>query len=168
MLNSSKQGVSFPDLINEGNIGLVKAAERFDETRGFKFISYAVWWIRQSIIQAISNNTRIVRLPINRLSSINKIAKAIPFLEQELEREPTDEEIAVYLDVNIEDVEIANTIKKRQLSFDKPQSSDSNDNFSLYDIIQTNNIPAPDNKLTYNLQEIISQGQLINLVKKKP
>lgn len=142
------RGLSFPDLINEGNIGLVKAAERFDETRGFKFISYAVWWIRQSIIQAISNNTRIVRLPINRLSSINKIAKAIPLLEQELEREPTNEEIATHLDLNIEDIEIANKIKKRQLSFDKPLTNDNNDNLNLYDIVHIDNIPAPDSNLT--------------------
>ena len=84
------RGLSFPDLINEGNLGLVKAAKKFDETRGFKFISYAVWWIRQSIIQAITEQTRIVRLPLNRHSSINKIKKVIPYLEQEFEREPTD------------------------------------------------------------------------------
>src|SRR4030043_145262 len=91
------QGLSFSDLINEGNLGLVKAARKFDETRGFKFISYAVWWIRQSIIQAISEQTRIVRLPLNRVSNINKIKKAMPYLEQEFEREPTDAEIAAHL-----------------------------------------------------------------------
>ena len=141
------QGLSFSDLINEGNVGLVKAAERFDETRGFKFISYAVWWIRQSIIQAISDQTRIVRLPLNRLSSINKIKKAIPYLEQEFEREPTDAEIAEYLDLTNEEVQQANDIKKRQVSFDMPLTQDGNNEFSLYDIVQTGNIPAPDNNI---------------------
>ncbi len=93
-------GLSFSDLINEGNVGLVIAAKKFDETRGFKFISYAVWWIRQSILQAISNQNRIVRLPINRLSSINKIAGAIPYLEQKHEREHTEAELASFLDLS--------------------------------------------------------------------
>src|SRR5690606_152440 len=100
------QGLSFPDLINQGNLGLVKAAKKFDETRGFKFISYAVWWIRQSIVQAISEQTRIVRLPLNRLTSINKINKAIPYLEQQLEREPTNTEIADYLELSHEEVDV--------------------------------------------------------------
>ena len=138
------QGLSFPDLINEGNLGLVRAAKRFDETRGFKFISYAVWWIRQAIIQAISEQTRVVRLPLNRLSSINKISKAIPYLEQEFEREPTDYEIAEHLDLTNDEVSIANKIKNRQISFDKPLSHDGNDEFNLYDLIQTGNIPSPD------------------------
>jgi RNA polymerase primary sigma factor len=138
------RGLSFADLINEGNLGLVKAAKKFDETRGFKFISYAVWWIRQSIIQAISDQTRIVRLPLNRLSSINKITKAIPYLEQEYEREPTDAEIAEYLDMTNDEVNLANNIKKRQISFDKPLSNDGTEEFSLYDFIQTGNIPSPD------------------------
>jgi len=105
------QGLSFPDLINEGNLGLVRAAKRFDETRGFKFISYAVWWIRQAIIQAISEQTRVVRLPLNRLSSIHKISKAILCLEQEFEREPTDAEIAEHLNLTNDEVNIANKIK---------------------------------------------------------
>ena len=128
------QGLSFPDLINEGNLGLLRAAKRFDETRGFKFISYAVWWIRQAILQAISEHTRVVRLPLNRLSSINKISKAIPYLEQELEREPTDDEIAEYLEMPNNDVNIANKIKNRHISFDKPLSQDGNDEFNLYDL----------------------------------
>lgn len=140
-------GLSFPDLINEGNLGLVKAAQRFDETRGFKFISYAVWWIRQSIIKAISEQTRIVRLPLNRLSAINKIRKAIPSLEQEFEREPNENEIATYLELSAEEVEIANNIKKKQLSFDKPISADNDNEFNLYDLVQTGNIPAPDELL---------------------
>ena len=138
------QGLSFPDLINEGNLGLLRAAKRFDETRGFKFISYAVWWIRQAILQAISEHTRVVRLPLNRLSSINKISKAIPYLEQELEREPTDDEIAEYLEMPNNDVNIANKIKNRHISFDKPLSQDGNDEFNLYDLIQAGNIPSPD------------------------
>jgi RNA polymerase primary sigma factor len=141
------QGLSFSDLINEGNLGLVKAAKKFDETRGFKFISYAVWWIRQSIIQAISENTRIVRLPLNRLSSINKITKAIPYLEQEFEREPTDTEIADYLDLSSDEVKLANDIKKRQISFDMPLSQNGETDFSLYDIVQTGNIPSPDTNI---------------------
>jgi len=141
------QGLSFPDLINEGNLGLVKAAKKFDETRGFKFISYAVWWIRQSIIQAISDQTRIVRLPINRLSSINKISKAIPYLEQELGREPSDSEIAGYLELTSEEIKLANDIKMRHISFDMPLSQDSNNEFSLYDVVQTGSIPTPDDDL---------------------
>lgn len=139
------QGLSFSDLINEGNLGLVKAASKFDETRGFKFISYAVWWIRQSIIQAISDQTRIVRLPLNRISSINKITRAIPFLENEFEREPTTEEIADYLELTGDEVKQANDIRKRQISFDMPLSKDGDNDFSLYDVVQTGNIPSPDN-----------------------
>lgn len=141
------QGLSFADLINEGNMGLVKAAQKFDETRGFKFISYAVWWIRQSIIKAISEQTRIVRLPLNRLSSINKIKKAIPFLEQAFEREPTDQEIAEYLDLSKDEVTLANDIKKRQISFDMPLSPNGDNEFSLYDFVQTGNIPSPDSQI---------------------
>ncbi len=141
------QGLSFPDLINQGNLGLVKAATKFDETRGFKFISYAVWWIRQSIMEAISEHTRIVRLPLNRISSINKIAKAIPFLEQQLEREPTNLEIAKYMEISLEEVETANSIKKKQISFDMPLVNDGDSDFSLYDIVQNEDFPAPDNHL---------------------
>jgi RNA polymerase primary sigma factor len=126
---------------------LIRAAKRFDETRGFKFISYAVWWIRQAIIQAISEQTRVVRLPLNRISSINKITKAIPYLEQELEREPTDAEIAEHLEMSDDDVDIAKKIKSRQISFDKPLTNEGNDQFSLYEIIQTGNIPSPDENL---------------------
>lgn len=141
------QGLSFPDLINEGNLGLVKAAGKFDETRGFKFISYAVWWIRQSIIQAISNQTRVVRLPINRLSSINKISRAIPHLEQEYERDPTIEEIAGYLELTKDEVKIANHIKRRQISLDMPLSEEGDNDYNLYDRMQAGNIPSPDNNL---------------------
>ncbi|NJO89395.1 MAG: RNA polymerase sigma factor RpoD/SigA [Chloroflexia bacterium] len=141
------RGLSFPDLINEGNLGLVKAASRFDETKGFKFISYAVWWIRQSITQAISEQTRTVRLPINRISSINKITSAIPYLEQELEREPTNEEIASYLDLPDDDVLIANTAKKRPISFDKPFFENGDTDFNLYDLVPNETALSPDNRL---------------------
>lgn len=138
------RGLSFSDLINEGNIGLVKAAKKFDETRGFKFISYAVWWIRQSIIQAISEQIRIVRLPLNKISSINKITEAIQLLEQEFGREPSDDEIAEFLDLSKEEVKQANSVKKHQISFDHSYSGDDNGDFSLYDIVQTGSIPSPD------------------------
>jgi RNA polymerase primary sigma factor len=150
------QGLSFSDLINEGNLGLVKAAGKFDETRGFKFISYAVWWIRQSIIQAISEQTRIVRLPLNRLSSINKVSKAILSLEQELEREPTDAEIADRLDVSEGEVSIANDIKKRQLSFDSPMAQYDGGDYTLYDLIQSDNVPSPDSK-------VIRESLIVNI-----
>jgi len=140
-------GLSFSDLINEGNLGLVYAARRFDETRGFKFISYAVWWIRQSIIQAISNHTRIVRLPINQLSRISKIKRAIPQLEQEFGREPTQEEIAEFLDLSDEDISLSNHIQKRQVSMDTPLTSDNDTDFNLYDVIQKDTLPSPDNVL---------------------
>jgi len=141
------QGLSFPDLINEGNVGLVKAAQRFDETRGFKFISYAVWWIRQSIMQAISEQTRIVHLPLNRLSSINRITRAIPYLEQKYEREPSDAEIAEHLELSSEEVTYANDIKKRQISFDLSLSPQGETDFSLYDLIQNGNVPSPDSQM---------------------
>lgn len=141
------QGLSFSDLINEGNLGLVKAAKRFDETRGFKFISYAVWWIRQSMVQAISDQTRIVRLPVNRLSSISKIKKAVPYLSQKFEREPTDNEIAEYLDLPSDEVIFANKIKNRQVSFDRPLSQTDDDEINLYDLVPTENIPSPDNDI---------------------
>lgn len=138
------QGLSFPDLINEGNMGLVKAAGKFDETRGFKFISYAVWWIRQSIVQALSDQTRVVRLPLNRISSINKVRKAIPFLEQTFEREPTDGEIADHLGISSDEVTRINDMKKSPVSFDMPLSNDGSNDFSLYDVVQTEGLSSPD------------------------
>ncbi|HCX72495.1 MAG TPA: RNA polymerase subunit sigma [Candidatus Cloacimonas sp.] len=147
------RGLSLSELISEGNVGLIKAIHKFEPDKHNKLISYAVWWIRQSIMQAISNQNRIVRLPINRLSSINKITGAIPYLEQKLEREPTDAELANYLDLSKDDVKIANHIKNRQASFDKPISNDSDSEFSLYDMVETDNIPSPDDHL---LQESLT------------
>jgi RNA polymerase primary sigma factor len=149
------QGLAFSDLINEGNLGLVKAAQRFDETRGFKFISYAVWWIRQSISQAISEQTRIVRLPLNRLATIKKISAAVPYLEQSLEREPSDEEVGAYLDLPNEELFLVNRIRKRQVSFDAPLSQREDSDLSLYDIIQTGSIPSPDDHL---MKESVSEN----------
>jgi RNA polymerase primary sigma factor len=114
------QGLSLPDLINEGNVGLIKAALRFDETRGFKFISYAVWWIRQSILQALAEQSRIVRLPLNKVGLTNRISRAMQQLEQELEREPTAEEISGLLEVNLEEVRAAMSVTTRHLSMDAP------------------------------------------------
>lgn len=156
------QGLSFADLINQGNLGLVKAARKFDETRGFKFISYAVWWIRQSIMEAISEHTRVVRLPLNRISGINKVSKAIAFLEQDLEREPTTREIAKYLDLPQDKVETLILIKKRQTSFDKPLAHDGESDFSLYDVVQNKDFPKPDDHLMkesvkLNIQRVISK-----------
>ncbi len=114
------QGLSLPDLINEGNMGLIKAAQRFDETRGFKFISYAVWWIRQSILQSLAEQARIVRLPLNKIGTINKVNKAYSVLEQKHEREPSAEEIADMLDINVEEVKESLKHSGRHLSMDAP------------------------------------------------
>jgi len=161
------QGLSFPDLINEGNFGLVKAAKKFDETRGFKFISYAVWWIRQSIIQAISEQTRVVRLPLNRVTSIKKITRAIPYLEQEFEREPTDAEIAGYLALTQDKVQYANDLKQRQISFDMPLTKDGEDEACMYDFVQSRDIPSPDNNLMQESMETNINRALNKLPKRE-
>jgi RNA polymerase primary sigma factor len=139
------QGLTLPDLINEGNAGLVKAAKRFDETRGFKFISYAVWWIRQAILQALAEQSRIVRLPLNKIGSINKINKAYSFLEQEHERPPVAEEIANKLDLSLSDVKQSMKISGRHISMDAPFKEGENSN--LYDVVQASESPRPDLKL---------------------
>ena len=139
------QGLSLPDLINEGNLGLIKAAQRFDETRGFKFISYAVWWIRQSIMQAVTEHTRIVRLPLNRIGSIKKINRTFSELEQKFEREPSIPEIAEVLEMALKDVKEALKISSRQVSMDAPNNPDEEGN--MYDIMPADEIPAPDQKL---------------------
>jgi RNA polymerase primary sigma factor len=139
------QGLSLPDLINEGNLGLIKAAERFDETRGFKFISYAVWWIRQSILQALAEQARIVRLPLNKIGSINKINKAFNKLEQQFQREPTVEEMANLLETRPEMVEDAMAFSSIHISMDAPlRDDDAND---MYDVLLNNDSPSPDNEL---------------------
>ncbi len=139
------QGLSLGDLINEGNLGLIKAANRFDETRGFKFISYAVWWIRQSILQALAEQSRIVRLPLNRVGTMNKIGKAFSELEQEFEREPSPQEIAEQLEIS--DFEVADTIQRsgKHLSLDAPFSEEEENR--LLDIIENQEQPSPDNTL---------------------
>ncbi len=136
------QGLSLPDLINEGNLGLIKAAQRFDETRGFKFISYAVWWIRQSILQALAEQSRIVRLPLNKIGSINKINKAYALLEQEHERAPSAEEISEVLDMSEGDVKESLKNSGRHVSMDAPlvEGEDSN----LYDVLNIGESPSPD------------------------
>ena len=141
------QGLTLPDLINEGNLGLIKAAQRFDETRGFKFISYAVWWIRQSILQALAEQSRIVRLPLNKIGSINKINKTYAFLEQSHERPPSAEEIANELDMTINDVKESMKNSGRHVSMDAPlvEGEDSN----LYDVLRSGESPNPDKNLLH-------------------
>src|SRR3954469_6466211 len=128
------QGLSLPDLINEGNMGLIKAAQRFDETRGFKFISYAVWWIRQSILQALAEQARIVRLPLNKIGSINKINKTFSKLEQEYEREPSPEEIAVAMEVSVSDITEAMRTSGRHVSMDAPLATGDENTSNMYDV----------------------------------
>ncbi|MGB0948609.1 MAG: sigma-70 family RNA polymerase sigma factor [Marinirhabdus sp.] len=147
------QGLSLPDLINEGNVGLVKAAKRFDETRGFKFISYAVWWIRQSILQAIAEQSRVVRLPLNKIGDINKIRKASIYLEQVHERKPSSAEIAKELDMSVETVKQTLKNSNRSLSMDAPFQEGENDN-NLYDVISSGESPNPDNQLIHESLQI--------------
>ncbi len=139
------QGLSLPDLINEGNLGLIKAAKRFDETRGFKFISYAVWWIRQSILQALADQARIVRLPLNKIGTANKINKASSYLEQELGRPPTVYEVADYLDITVADVKLALLNNSKHVSMDAPLIENDNSSSNLYDILVNSEKQSPDN-----------------------
>jgi len=140
------QGLSLPDLINEGNMGLIKAAQRFDETRGFKFISYAVWWIRQSILQALAEQSRIVRLPLNKIGAINKINKTFAKLEQELEREPNADEIAEVLDLLPEDIRETMKNQGRHMSMDAPLGT-MEDGGSMYELMENTTEATPDNEL---------------------
>jgi RNA polymerase primary sigma factor len=142
------QGLTLPDLINEGNVGLIKAARRFDETRGFKFISYAVWWIRQSILQALAEQSRIVRLPLNKVGLTNRISRAYSQLEQEYEREPTSEEIAQLLDVEIEEVEATISSSVKHVSMDQPFGD--GDDGSLLDVLENPNSDSTDMHLVFN------------------
>jgi RNA polymerase primary sigma factor len=139
------QGLSLPDLINEGNLGLIKAAEKFDETRGFKFISYAVWWIRQSILQAIAEQSRIVRVPLNQVGSVNKINKMLNRFEQENERRPSIDEIADRVDLPQEKIEEAMKVNTKHISMDAPFADDEDN--SLLDILPNNDTPNTDNEL---------------------
>jgi len=142
------QGLSLSDLINEGNLGLIKAAQRFDETRGFKFISYAVWWIRQSILQALAEQSRIVRLPLNKVGSLNKINKAFSELEQEYEREPSSDELAELLEIPTEEVETTLGVAARHVSMDAP-FVEGEDN-SLLDVLENGGTPGTDSGLEYS------------------
>lgn len=142
------QGLSLPDLINEGNVGLIKAAQRFDETRGFKFISYAVWWIRQSILQALAEQARIVRLPLNKVGLTNRINKAFSQLEQEYEREPSTEELAELLDIGMEEISATLGISNRHISMDSPMAD--GEEHTLIDVLENTNADRTDVALEHD------------------
>jgi RNA polymerase primary sigma factor len=141
------QGLTLPDLINEGNLGLIKAAKRFDETRGFKFISYAVWWIRQSILQALADQARIVRLPLNKIGTINKINKAFSHLEQESGRTPTVYELADYLELSANEVKMGLNNSGRHISMDAPLVEGDSGSSNMYDILVNTDKQSPENKV---------------------
>jgi RNA polymerase primary sigma factor len=141
------QGLTLPDLINEGNLGLIKAAQRFDETRGFKFISYAVWWIRQSILQALAEQSRIVRLPLNKIGSINKINKAFATLEQKFERPPNADELADMLDLTPQEVKQSLRNAGRHVSMDAPLKDGDESSSNMYEVLQSGDSPSPENGL---------------------
>ncbi len=141
------QGLTLSDLINEGNVGLIKAAQRFDETRGFKFISYAVWWIRQSILQALAEQARIVRLPLNKIGSINKINKAFARLEQEYERPPTAAELAEVLEMTLDEVKQSLANSGRHVSMDAPLAEDDSSSGSMYEVYMSEDNPSPEDEL---------------------
>lgn len=144
------QGLSLPDLINEGNLGLIKAAQRFDETRGFKFISYAVWWIRQSILQALAEQSRIVRLPLNKIGSINKINKAFAKLEQKYERPPSAAELAEVLEMTLEEVKQSLNSTGRHVSMDAPLKDNDDSSSNMYDVLQSDEGPSPESDLMHD------------------
>lgn len=141
------QGLTLPDLINEGNLGLIKAAQRFDETRGFKFISYAVWWIRQSILQALAEQSRIVRLPLNKVGLTNRISKAYSQLEQEFEREPTPEELATLLDMDADEISDTLGVAARHVSMDQPLAD--GEESTLIDVLVNQNATDTDDELAF-------------------
>ena len=150
-------GLSLGDLINEGNVGLIKAAERFDETRGFKFISYAVWWIRQSILQALAEQARVVRLPLNRVGCLNKISRAFSELEQKFQREPSSEELADVLDVSVDEIEKTIRSGGRQISVDAPFVQGEEN--SLLDVLTSDQVDTPDTALMHDsLQREVSRA----------
>lgn len=157
------QGLTLPDLINEGNLGLIKAAKKFDETRGFKFISYAVWWIRQSIMQAIAEQSRIVRLPLNKIGNINKVRRMFNELEQKYERDPLEHEIAECLELTADDVKISLKNTRRHVSMDAPLSNDE-DSSNMYELMSNLDSPDPDKML---LNESLS-NEIENSLKSIP
>ena len=142
------QGLTLPDLINEGNLGLIKAAQRFDETRGFKFISYGVWWIRQSILQALAEQSRIVRLPLNKVGLTNRISRAFSQLEQEYERDPTAEELAFFLDIDSDEVSDTLSVAARHVSMDSPLSD--GEESTLIDVLENTNAETTDRRIAFN------------------
>jgi RNA polymerase primary sigma factor len=144
------QGLSLGDLINEGNIGLVKAAQRFDETRGFKFISYAVWWVRQGIMSAIADQSRVVRLPLNRVGNLTKLGKVYRELEQEFERKPTTEELAKILEISSDEVAYILQISSRQVSVDAPFNNGDENKSTLMDVLHNDEQPMPDTELMHD------------------
>jgi len=148
------QGLALPDLINEGNLGLIKAAERFDETRGFKFISYAVWWIRQSILQALAEQARIVRLPLNKIGNINKINRAFSELEQKFERPPSAEELAEFLNCSMEEVKQSLAQNGRHVSMDAPLVEGDESSSNMYDVMSGEGMMSPETNL--NLESLRS------------
>ena len=158
------QGISLPDLINEGNIGLMKAAKRFDETRGFKFISYAVWWIRQGIIQAVAEQSRLIRLPMNKVGAINKIKKMQASLEQELERQPTAYELSEVLDMPENEVDSIIASSVWHVSTDASMSSDD---FKLSDVLQDHNSPSPDATVIADSRHLEIQRSLSTLTERE-
>jgi len=160
------QGLSLPDLINEGNLGLIKAAQRFDETRGFKFISYAVWWIRQSILQALAEQSRIVRLPLNKIGAINKVRRAFNELEQEYEREPQEYEIAEMLDLSELDVKISMKNSRRHVSMDAPLTTDE-DSSNMYELMSNEDTPDPDKGLVNESLRDEIESLLVSLPKRE-
>ncbi|MDD4214033.1 MAG: RNA polymerase sigma factor RpoD/SigA [Bacteroidales bacterium] len=159
------QGLSLPDLINEGNLGLIKAAKRFDETRGFKFISYAVWWIRQSILQALAEQSRIVRLPLNQVGSLNRISKELSRLEQKFERPPLPDELAESLDIPQEKINAVMKISTRHVSMDAPLAQDEETKF--IDVYMNEDGPTTDNNLMYESLSREIQRSLSTLTDKE-
>ena len=160
------QGLSLPDLINEGNVGLIKAAQKFDETRGFKFISYAVWWIRQSILQALAEQSRIVRLPLNQVGSLNKINKAISKFEQDFQRKPSSEELSEILDIDVDKISESVSVNGRHTSLDAP-FSDSEDN-SLMDVLTDADAPNTDSSLNQESLSVEVDRALSQLSPREP
>lgn len=161
------QGLALPDLINEGNVGLIKAAERFDETRGFKFISYAVWWIRQSILQALAEQARIVRLPLNKIGNINKINRAYSELEQKFERPPSADELADFLECTTEEVKQSLAQNGRHVSMDAPLVDGDESSSSMYDVMVGDSLPGPEANLVLESLRTDIRSSLTSLTQRE-